>query len=170
MDYNRKSPHTWIRRRLPNNDLVFAGSAMYHHYWSNNLEMKFPWAEAWEYAESWCSDVGTCEGRALKWSVHDDPETDVFRIQLLETNRKVICRIGMETMEKGWIVIWEPLATQEQLDEMVVMAGSFMQRYRIKLWKDGKYPIPWDKIDKVTKVSNAVLGAANGAVNGAAGI
>lgn len=106
--------------------------------------------------------MGTCDGRALEWSIEDYSKGGAYRLQLVETNRKLVCRVHMVTMEKGQILIWERLKSQEQMDEMVVVAGSFMQRYRIKLWKDGKFPVPWDKLVKVSKYENAALGAVSG--------
>lgn len=39
----------------------------------------------------------------------------------------------MKDLENGSISIMVPFVNQQQMDEMVVVAVSFMQRYRIKV-------------------------------------
>ncbi|KUJ23704.1 uncharacterized protein LY89DRAFT_775966 [Mollisia scopiformis] len=171
MDYtDRKNPHTTVYQRTPSSvrgqtQTRLAGSCIYHHYWSNRLTMNMPFLnEPWDFEEAWVSDVGTCEGRALQWRLGAKGKK-AFVLECAETNMKVVCRVVMDTMRSGSINIMVPFENQKQMDEMVVVAVCFMQRYRIKVWKDSKSLLKdedWDTLKKVMKVANGAMNAGGG--------
>lgn len=96
---------------------------------------------SWEFDTHWVSDVGTCEGRLLEWTLPKKSDNPVsFTLQCVDRQDKgkIICCVKMDDFSKGYIQTQRGvIKDQKGLDEMVTVAVSMMQRMRTKIRKEG---------------------------------
>jgi hypothetical protein len=107
----------------------------------------------WEFDTHWVSDVGTCQGRHLEWTLpKKECDSLDFTLHCVDTqdNRKVICSVEIENYSRGHIQIpGGVVKDQRGLDEMVTVAVCMLQRVRTKIRNEGAGAVRGDAAGKL---------------------